>query len=179
MLTALIGAVIVAQFVPGSSLIPRRPVIVAQVAGDAEVLGAIGARDANLIEASTLASTKASSAEVKSFAAEVLQSHRRSLTRGAELAKQFNLSRELPPDSVMARTQSQKMDEMSLLSGAAFDRVYMQYIMDTHEAELVKASQEHVPGSDHPEVKAFATERLPSLRAHQTTASTWLAANRP
>lgn len=179
MLTALIGTLVLGQFVPGGALIRPRPVVRPQVAGDAEVLGAIGARDANLIEASTLAGTKAGSGEVKTFATAVLEAHRQSLTRGADLAKELQLSRELPPDSVMARTQEQKMDEMSLLSGSAFDRVFMQYISDAYQAELGKVTREQVPGAEHPRVKAFVGERLPILRAHQSTAAAWLAANPP
>lgn len=177
MLTALVGALVLGQFMPGHSVYRPRPVVPAQVAGDAEVLGAINARDANLIEAATLAGEKAGSREVKSFAAEVLEAHQRFLTRGAELAKALQVSRELPPDSVMARTQDQKMDELSLLSGAAFDRVFMDYIVKAYEAELSKVTREQVPGARDAAVKAFASERLPVLRANQATAAAWLAAH--
>jgi predicted outer membrane protein len=179
MVTALMGALVLGQFVPGGSLIRPRPVVREQVAGDAEVLGAINARDANLIEVATLAAEKAGSGEVKSFAAEVLATHQRSLTRGADLAKELQLSRELPPDSAMARMQDEKMDELSLLSGADFDRVFMKYILDAHDAELRKVTGEQMPGAQHDAVKTYVSERLPSLRSHQATASAWLAANPP
>jgi predicted outer membrane protein len=181
MLTALIGALVIGQFAPGSSMIRPRAVVSAPtvaVFGDAEVLGAINARDANLIEASTLASTKASDGEAKSLANMILADHKRSLTRGGELAKELNLSRELPPDSAMARKQEQLMDQLSLASGAAFDRAYVQYIFDAHTAELEKLSGTYVPGSQHASVKAFVNERLPQVRAHLAAAERWLAANR-
>jgi predicted outer membrane protein len=177
MLTALVGALVLGQFMPGHSVYRPRPVVQAQVAGDAEVLGAINARDANLIEACTLAGQKAGSREVKSFAAEVLQAHQRFLTRGAELAKALQLSRELPPDSTMARMQEQKMDEMSLLNGAAFDRSFMDYIVKAYDAELSKVIREQVPGAQDAAVKTFAAERLPFLRSHHATATAWLAGN--
>ena len=176
MLTALVGALVLGQFVPGSSLIRPRPVARQSVVGDAEVLGAIGARDANLVEASTLAGTKASSSEVKSFASDVLRDHQASLTRGNDLAKELQLSRELPPDSAMARMQVQAMDQMSLVSGAAFDKAYVKYIFDAHEAELPKVTK-RLAEAQNAAVKAFVSDRLPSLRAHLETARSWLAAH--
>lgn len=183
MLATMIGAVVLAQFVPSTSF-ARRPAVVAQApapvpANDAVILGSINARDANLIEASTFATEKASAAEVKSFAAEILQAHERSLTRGSELAKSLNLSRELPPDSIMARSHEALMDRLSLLSGAAFDRAYMQYVLETHEAEIGKVTAAYLPGASHPTVKAMVSERMPILRTHRETASAWLAQHRP
>lgn len=145
---------------------------------DAEILGSINARDANLIEASTLATEKASGNDARAFAAEVLESHQESLTRGGDLAKALQLSRELPPDSAMARRQREVMDQLSLLSGAAFDRVYVQYVHDFHEAELRKLTGSQAPVAQHPQVKAFVAERIPALRTHLETAATWIAANR-
>lgn len=177
MLTALLGALVIAQYAPTGTMVtvraPARPRL-----GDAEVLGAVGARDANLIEAAKLASTKASGDDVKRFAADVLASHERSLTRGAELAKALDISRVLPADSAMARMQTTKMDELSLLSGAAFDRVFVQYVFDAHDAEISKVIGPLQSQARHATVKAFLDERLPELRSHHTTASTWLAANR-
>ena len=180
-MTALIGVLVMGQFVPTGSLIRNRAVAStpsAAVFGDAEVLGAINARDANLIEASTLANTKASSAEVKAFAGTILADHQRSLTRGGELAKELNLSRELPPDSAMARKQEELMDQLSIATGAAFDRAYVQYILDAHVAELDKLTKTYLPGAQHASVKAYVNERLPQVRAHLATAERWLAANR-
>lgn len=179
MLTALVGALVLGQFVPAGAMVRARPVAPRQqVFSDAEVLGSINARDANLIEASTLANTKASNGEVKSFAGTILADHQRSLTRGGELAKELNLSRELPPDSAMARKQEQLMDQLSIATGAAFDLAYMQYILDAHVAELDKLNKTYLPGAQHASVKAYVNERLPQVRAHLATAERWLAANR-
>jgi putative membrane protein len=174
MLTALLGTLVLGQMVPGSSMIRPRPV---RQVSDAEILGAINARDANLIEVSTLASTKASSGEVKAFAADVLQDHQRSLTRGGELAKELGLSRELPADSAMARMQVEVMDRLSLLSGAAFDQAYVKYVLDAHDAEIIKVTRQHAPAAQDASIKAYVAERLPALRVHQTTATTWLGAH--
>jgi putative membrane protein len=178
MMTAIVSALVLAQYAPTGMMVQRaatpRPRL-----GDAEVLGAIGARDANLIEAATLGGGKASSNDVKTYANNVLQAHQRSLTRGADLAKELNLSRTLPADSAMARKQEQSMNDLSLLSGAAFDRAFVQYLADAYAAEIEKVSSSQLPGAQHASVKAFVSSRLPELQAHHATATRWLAANPP
>lgn len=149
------------------------------VQSDAEILGAINARDANLIEAATMAKDKAASADVRSFATDILASHQRSLTRGNELAKALNLSRELPPDSAMARKQSATMDQLSLSAGAAFDRVFVEYLRESLAAELAKFNERYLPSAQHADIRAFVTERMEPTRAEQARAAAWLANQTP
>ncbi len=175
MLASLIGAVTLAQLVPTGALPNTRPATAVHAVSDAEILGAINARDANLIEACTMARDKASSTEVRALAAQLLESHQESLTRGGELAKELQLSRELPADSAMARTQLESMDQLALLSGAAFDRTFVEYVRDAHEAEVAKVTRVAVPSARHPTIKAFVGGRLSALRAHLAMATTWLA----
>jgi predicted outer membrane protein len=180
MLTALVGSLVLGQMFPAGTMgrpEPQRQNGTQVQVDDAAVLGAIGARDANLLEACTLAEKQAGGADVRQFVAELRRSHGESLTRGGELAKQLNLHRELPADSVMARMQREKMDELALLSGAAFDRVFVRYVLDAHTAELEKMTSTNLPGARHPLVQAFVRDRLPSLNAHKATASEWLAAH--
>ncbi|MEO5798723.1 MAG: DUF4142 domain-containing protein [Gemmatimonadales bacterium] len=134
--------------------------------GDAVVLGTIGAADANMIEASTLAGTKASTAAVKSYAAGVLKDHQKSLTDGANLAKALNVTRVLPADTAMARAQKRAMDNLNLLSGAAFDRAYVRYTVDAHDALLKKDVAALPAKAERPEVKMFLADRQKMLRMH-------------
>jgi predicted outer membrane protein len=178
MLTALLGSLVLGQMYPAGTMArPARQAPVQAEVDDAAILGAIGARDANIIEAVAMAEKQAGSGEVRGFATELRRSHGESLTRGGELAKQLNLHRELPADSAMARLQREKMDELALLNGAAFDRVFVQYVLDAHNAELEKMTRTNLPQAQHPLVQAFVRDRLPSLNAHKATASAWLAAN--
>jgi putative membrane protein len=144
---------------------------------DGAILGAIGARDANLIEAATLARTKAQSAAVKSFAGDVLRDHQRSLTRGAALATQLQVTRLLPADSAMVRTQRAQMVLLDSLSGAAFDRAFVQFVVDDHAAAILKVTRTQLPQARHADVVALVRSRLPGLREHQVMGQAWLAAN--
>ena len=142
---------------------------------DGSVLGAIGARDANMIEVAKLATTKASNGEAKSLAALVLKDHQLSLTAGANLAKELHITRLLPADSAMARAQVDEMAALNALSGAAFDRAFVQFIVDDHKAAIVKVTGVEPALATRASVKAFVRRRLPTLQAHQLAAEKWLA----
>src|SRR5512141_3196253 len=122
MLAEMLGLLLMVQ-VPtaGPKAGPTPAPAVVQRSADGAVLGAIGARDANLIEAAKLATTKATGPNAKAFAATVLKAHQASLDAGTRLAKQLGVARLLPADSVMARQQVAAMTKLNVLSGVAFD----------------------------------------------------------
>jgi hypothetical protein len=72
-----------------------------QQTDDGAVLGAIGARDANIIEVTKLVTSKASGS-AKSLATMVLKDHQLSPTAGAQLATELHVPRLLPADWVAA-----------------------------------------------------------------------------
>ncbi|MES2305771.1 MAG: DUF4142 domain-containing protein [Gemmatimonadota bacterium] len=135
--------------------------------GDAVVLGTINAADANMIEASTLATTKGSNGAVKGYAATVLKDHQKSLTDGANLAKALNVVRVLPSDSMMARAQKAAMDKLNLLTGVAFDQAYLRYTIDAHDALLKKDVAALPAKAQRSEVRIFLADRQKMLRAHE------------
>lgn len=176
MLVSLLAAVLVQGTTVGPPISPKPHPAVAPKPGDATVLGRIGAEDANEMEVAKLASTKASDAEAKAFAAILLKDHQRSLIEGTNLAKRYRLSRTLPADSAMARTHTQEMAELNVLTGAAFDKAFMKFEVDVHKASAINDSA-LVAQSTRLAVKQFARNRLPVLARHRETAEKWLAAH--
>lgn len=157
---------------PPLSPVPHTPVV--RRTGDADVLGAIGAADANMIEAATLATTKASNGEVKSYAALVLRDHQKSLTAGTKLAKELRITRLLPADSAMARAQVEAMTRLNLLSGDAFDRAFVQYTVDAHQVLVTKDKTVLPARAQRRRVKNFLHERQEMLQAHLQAGVRWL-----
>lgn len=153
-----------------------RPAAV-QRTGDATVLGAIGAADANVIEVSTLASAKASAGAVKALATTLRKDHERSLTAGTAIAKQYRITRLLPNDSAMARRQVRVMLELNTLSGAPFDRAFVEWVVTNHRALLTMDEQLLRSERTRASVKRFLRDQLPTLRRHLATAEAWLVAN--
>lgn len=178
MLIGMLGLLLMVQ-VPtmGPKAGPTPQPAVVKRSDDGTVLGAIGARDANLIEVAKLATTKASGASAKSFAASVLKAHQLSLTAGTTLAKQLRLTRLLPADSVMARGQVEVMAKLNALSGTAFDQAFVEFIVADHKAAVALLQGPLLAQATQPQVKAFVRQRVPTLQAHQVTGEKWLAAH--
>jgi putative membrane protein len=63
----------------------------------------------------------------------------------------------------------EKMDELSRLKGADFDRAYMKEMVDDHEHDVDKFREMAKDASD-PDIKSFAAKTLPVLEAHQRMA---------
>jgi putative membrane protein len=51
------------------------------------------------------------------------------------------------------------------LSGAAFDRAYMNAMLSDHRDDVSEFKREASAGQD-PDIKAFASKALPTLEAH-------------
>jgi putative membrane protein len=178
MLSVILAVVMLAQApAAGPPMSPRPHAPVVKRSGDATVLGAIGAVDANELEEAKLAATKASGSEVRALAAVLVKDHERSLQTGAQLAKQFRIARLLPADSAMARAHVVEMAQLNTLSGAAFDKAFVEYTLADHKAVIAKINGTLLATAERPQVKAFVRALLPQLTAHQQAEEKWLAAH--
>lgn len=175
MLMGILGLLLVAQ-VPtiGPKAGPTPAPVVVERSDDGTVLGAIGARDANMIEVAKLATTKASGASARSFAASLLKAHQLSLTAGTRLAKQMGVTRLLPADSLMAREQVDAMAKLNLLSDLAFDRAFVTFVIDDHKTAIPLLSGTLLAQAKRRQVKTFVRQRVPLLKAHQAMGEAWL-----
>ena len=160
---------------PPLSPAPHDPVV--QRTGDGIVLGHIGAVDANGLEEAKLAATKASTSEVRALATALVTDHQVSLQTGARLAKQFSISRLLPADSAMARAHVAEMAQLNTLTGAAFDKIFVEYALADHKAVIAKIKATLLAAATRPQVKAFVRALLPQLTAQQQLEEKWLAAH--
>lgn len=176
MLAEMLGLLLLVQ-VPttGPKAGPTPAPAVVHRTDDGTVLGAIGARDANLIEIAKLATTKASEAGTKTFAATLLKAHQLSLTAGTTLAKQLGVARLLPADSAMARSQVDAMAKLNVLSGTAFDRAFVQFVVDDHKAAITQLNGALLAQAKQPQVRTFVRQRVPILKSHQAMGAKWLA----
>lgn len=110
-----------------------------------------------------LASTKAQSSDVKAYAAMLRRDHEKANTELEALAKQMNVTVSDP-----STAQQDVKRRLQGLSGEAFDRAYIQQMVQDHEkavAAFTTASQ----GTTGP-VKDFAAKTLPTLQQHLSRA---------
>lgn len=117
------------------------------------------------VELGKLAKDKASSREVKAFADRMIDDHTKAGNELKEIAQRKNLTwpAALPPDAVALK------DKLSKLSGAAFDRAYIDEMVKGHTEVLGEVKKGAQSASD-PDVKAWATKASSSVQAHLTHA---------
>jgi putative membrane protein len=113
------------------------------------------------VELGKLAGEKAQSAEVKQFAQKLVQDHGRANDELKTLARTKNITVPSAPDSKHKATH----DRLAKLSGAAFDRAYMQAMVEDHQKDVAAFRAESQNGKD-PDVKAWAAKTLPTLEQH-------------
>jgi len=119
------------------------------------------------VELGQLASQKAQSDQVKQFAQRMVQDHGKANDELKSLAQQKNITLPTELDAKHKATH----DRLSKLSGAQFDRAYMQDMLQDHRKDVNDFRKESQSGKD-PDVKAFAAKALPTLEEHLRLAQT-------
>jgi putative membrane protein len=107
-----------------------------------------------------MAETKATDTQVKAFATMLRTDHSKANTELLSIARAKSVT---VPEGVSPAHKATR-DRLEKLSGAAFDRAYVNEMVQAHRngiQEFEKASQ----GADA-EIKAFATKTLPTLHHH-------------
>lgn len=112
-----------------------------------------------------LAADKGSSDAVKQYGQKMVDDH----TKANDELKQVASAQSITiPDALDSRHQS-RIDKLSKLSGAAFDKAYAKAQVKDHE-EDVRAFQDEAHNGNNAAVKDFANKALPTLQEHLTMA---------
>jgi len=121
------------------------------------------AADGGMAEVSLakLAQEKASSADVKSFAAKLEKDHSQANDELKELASKKSITLPTAPSKSHQATH----DRLAKLSGAEFDKAYVTTMLDDHQKD-VREFQRVASGAGDADVKAFASKTLPTLKDH-------------
>jgi putative membrane protein len=113
------------------------------------------------VELGTLASEKGSSEDVKKFGKRMVDDH----SKANDELKQIATSKGVDvPQSISAKDKMLK-ERLSKLSGAEFDRTYMESMVKDHKKDVADFTKESGNGGD-PDVKQFASKTLPTLKEH-------------
>ena len=108
-----------------------------------------------------LAQEKASSAEVKAYAAKLEKDHTQANTELKQVATQKNVTL---PDQPSKMHQAMH-DKLAKLSGAEFDKAYVAAMLEDHQKDVKEFSRAAASSADA-DVKAFAAKTLPTLKDH-------------
>lgn len=112
------------------------------------------------VEAGKLALQKSSSADVKTFAQHMVDDHTKANQELMALAKKHDL--EVPDDAALMDKAKKAILKMR---DESFDKAYANNQVNAHE-EAVELFKKESTSSDNAELKAFATEKLPTLEKH-------------
>lgn len=138
------------------------------------------------VELGRLATQKAMSDDVKQFGQRMVDDHGKandelmqlasskgitinhsmaSTDTGSADSKMTATSTMSGDDAKMMKKHHEMVNKMSALSGAEFDRKYMDDMVKDHEKDVAAFERESTSGSD-PDIKAWAAKTLPTLREH-------------
>lgn len=113
------------------------------------------------VELAKLAQEKATSKEVKEFAAMMLKDHMAANDELKALAAKKNIT--LP--TTLGKDEQEDVDEMAKLTGTEFDKKYVDTMVEDHEEDVKLFQETSIAGQD-PDLKQFAGKTLPTLQKH-------------
>lgn len=118
------------------------------------------------VQIAQLASSKASNADVKSFATTLVNDHTNANNELVQLANSKKV--ELP--AAPPRGKRNDIEKLGKLSGAEFDRRFVREVgIKDHEKDIKKFEKASEQTKD-PELKAWIDKTLPKMREHLATA---------
>jgi putative membrane protein len=113
------------------------------------------------VDAGTLAQQKSSNQAVKDFAAMMVKDHSAANQKLQSIAVSKSITL---PTSASIKQMATKA-KLDVLSGDTFDKSYIKSQIAAHEQTVALFNKEIAAGQD-PDAKAFATQTLPTVRAH-------------
>jgi putative membrane protein len=128
---------------------------------DANFINTVGMGGHAEVKFGELAQSRATRADVRAFAAQMVSDHTAAGNELSALARQKQMT---PPDD-MDLNHRAKYDQLSNTYGTEFDRVYMEGQVEDHTATVAAFQNEITNGSDA-DVKAFAQKYLPTIQHH-------------
>ena len=151
---------------PNSSVptIPETQIEPRTVATPYEFISAASSADDFEIKSSTLAAERAASADVKAFAAMLVEDHTAAMAKLMEAGKADGVEIAQPsPDG----EQQGLLGKLEAVEGAAFDRMFIQAQVFIHQ-RAIALFKGYGEGSSN--LNRYAASSLPTLSAHYATA---------
>ena len=119
--------------------------------------------DAFEIAAAKLAKTNAESADVKKFAATMIDAHTGSTAKIKAAAAKASPA--IKPDPTLTSDQQSKLDDLGKLKGADFDKAYIDGQISAHE-DALSLMKDYAANGDTPSLKTAAGEIAPVVQKH-------------
>jgi putative membrane protein len=133
---------------------------------DAGILAMLDEANQSDSSAAALAIEKATDAEVKAFAAAMMQDHHALRVKGEQLEKQLSLTPQLPAADPLAPALDDEMVALRAAGeGPGFDRAYVGKETITHQA-IMDFAERARRSTPNPQIRAYIDQMTPVLRRH-------------
>jgi len=113
------------------------------------------------VQMGSLAELKAASAGVKAYGERMVNDHSKANEELSQLATAKGVA--LPAE--LDAGHKSALDHLTSLSGAEFDKAYMQHMVEDHEQDVAEFEKASTSAQDS-DVKAWAAKTLPTLKEH-------------
>ncbi len=115
------------------------------------------------VQLGQLAAQKASDPDVKSFGQKMVDDHSKANDQLKQLASQKGVT----VASALPASKQKDVDQLSKLSGTAFDKKYVSMMVKDHKEDVAEFKKESTKAKDA-DVKSWASTTLPTLQDHLT-----------
>jgi putative membrane protein len=140
---------------------------------DAEITTAQLVYSEGKVEQGRIAIERAETPQVRQFAQQIVQHHQRAADDTRDLMEQRNLSRDMTASAAALQERiAMQNNRLRDLEGIAFDRQFLDYQIELHEASLTAIEEDYLQDAQDPEVRAMLNEERNTVRDHLQDART-------
>ena len=149
-------------------LMPAAALAQAQKPNDAQIAHIAYTAGVLDVTAGKQALEKSTNPDIKAFASEMVRDHQAVNEKALALVKKLNVTPEDNATSqALTKAAAAKQAELSKLSGAAFDRAYVQNEVAYHKTVNGALKDTLIPNSQNAELKSLLQTGLSLFTAHQ------------
>ncbi len=155
-----------ALIMAGALLIPAAAVS-AQGVDDAQIAAIVVTANQVDIDAGKLASSNATSPEVKQFGQQMVTDHTGVNKQATALVTKLHVTPKDNPTAQSLKAEGQKnVAELKTLKGAAFDKAYVDHEVAYHQQVIDALDKTLIPSASNAELKALLVKVRPAFVAH-------------
>ena len=156
-----------AGIIIGSALLLAATGAFAQAPNDAQIAHIVVTANTVDIDAGKLADSKSANADVKAFGKLMVTDHTGVNKSATELVTKLKVTPEDNPTSqALKKGGEENVAKLKTLSGAAFDKAYIDHEVAYHEQVLSAVDKTLVPNAKNAELKALIIKVRPAFEAH-------------
>ena len=139
----------------------------AQAPNDAQIAAIVVTANQVDVDAGKLAESKGASADVRDFGKQMVTDHTAVNKQATDLAKKLKLTPEDNATSKSLKAEGDKnLAELKKLSGAAFDKAYIDHEIAYHEQVIGAIKSTLIPNAKNAELKQLLETGLPLFEGH-------------